>query len=672
MEINGLEGFRYSITGLANGKSTSFRYANTASLTVTMAATYDNLIQFHQNRLRSESKSNNSEQMCRNSLTALRGFLQWLGKSGSSPIGEEFSAGFADSLARHLRSLALSPRSVSDRKSLLNGWRTSFDLFGVAPEVTVRGRERRSAAVLPVETTPFERGLRSALKQANMSPKKAALLAGVSTSALGRWSRGALPNIRSESTLEKLEVVLGLSPGTLQQLYRESLGQLAAIHPNSFRARAKERRKLTYLLKAADITAKLLTQWGSLARHKTAASVRGSKRSQRGRWSVSGPAALCLKPMPGINVFDGNYIGAASANWSHVVSYLGFLQLSQEDAGYGVSPAQVQTLGWLAIPEAIEAFLEFGKTRSGGLVHTGHAVFAGFVASLCHPAHGYFTQHPELLADIPPNVVRERSWEELNRECLAVAQDWKAICTDVSRDPVQPIQSLLDSPEPLAPILRAMERIRALARGATAGGKEEAVARRNELLLGVMISNPLRRKNLIALTYKADNTGSLYRSTAGEWRIGIASRDFKNGKKRGTTHRYDVAIASWLGPLMTDYVEHFRPVLLGESSADNLFVSSRDGRALTNMTHVVHKLTRSHIVGSGGFGPHSFRHLVASDWLRRNPNDFLTVAELLNDTLEVVMKTYAHLKKDDALTRHSSQLKDLLPAYLFEGMQCPK
>ena len=91
MKINGLEGFRYSITGLLNEKSNSFQHANTASLTVTMAATYDNLIQFHQKRIRSETNSNNPEQMCRNSLTALRGFLQWLGKSGSSPIGAEFS-----------------------------------------------------------------------------------------------------------------------------------------------------------------------------------------------------------------------------------------------------------------------------------------------------------------------------------------------------------------------------------------------------------------------------------------------------------------------------------------------------------------------------------------------------------------------------------------------------
>lgn len=669
MEINGLEGFRYSITGLANGKSTSFRYANTASLTVTMAATYDNLIQFHQNRIRSESNSNNPEQICRNSLTALRGFLQWLGKSGSSPIGAELGVEFDDALSRHLRALALSPRSVSDRKSLLNGWRASFELLGVSPEVTVRGRERRSAAFVPEEPTHFEQGLRSALKQANMSPKKAAMLAGVSPSALGRWTRGALPNTRSEATLNKLEVVLGLSSGTLQRLYLDSMRKLAPTHPNTFRARMSERRKLTYVLKSGDITAKLLAQWYSLVRHKTSASARGSKRSNRGRWTISGPAAECIRPMPGIDVFDGHYIGAATVNWAHVGSYLGFLRLSKDEGGFGVNTAKVQTLGWLAIPEAIEAFFYFRKNQSGGLVHAGHSVFASFVASLCHPCHGYFTQHPELLEDVAQDAVRGRSWEQLNQECLAVANDWKAICTDVSRDPVQPIQSLLDSPEPLAPVLRAMERIRALARGATAGSKEEAIARRNELLLGVLLSNPLRRKNIVALTYKADNTGSIYRTGAKEWRIRIASRDFKNGKKRGAAQRYDVAIASWLGPLVTDYVEHFRPVLLGASTADNFFLSSRDGRPLTDMTHVVHKLTRTHIAGSGGFGPHSFRHLVATDWLRRNPNEFLTVAELLNDTLEVVMKSYAHLKKDDALTRHSSQLRDLLPPYLTEGVQ---
>ena len=82
------------------------------------------------------------------------------------------------------------------------------------------------------------------------------------------------------------------------------------------------------------------------------------------------------------------------------------------------------------------------------------------------------------------------------------------------------------------------------------------------------------------------------------------------------------------------------------------------------MSHGVLDLTRTHIPGCGGFGPHAFRHLVATDWLRRNPNDFLTVAELLNDSLPVVMKTYAHLKQETALARHSDQLQALLPAYL--------
>lgn len=74
--------------------------------------------------------------------------------------------------------------------------------------------------------------------------------------------------------------------------------------------------------------------------------------------------------MPGIDVFDGNYIGAASVNWGHVVSYLGFLRLSKDEGGLGVHVERVQTLGWLAIPEAVEAFFEFRKNKSGGLIHS--------------------------------------------------------------------------------------------------------------------------------------------------------------------------------------------------------------------------------------------------------------------------------------------------------------
>jgi integrase len=75
------------------------------------------------------------------------------------------------------------------------------------------------------------------------------------------------------------------------------------------------------------------------------------------------------------------------------------------------------------------------------------------------------------------------------------------------------------------------------------------------------------------------------------------------------------------------------------------------------------KLTKRLIPGSGGIRPHAFRHLVATDWLTRFPNDFLTVAELLNDSLEVVMKAYSHLKKDTAFSRYEEHVNRMMKSH---------
>lgn len=57
---------------------------------------------------------------------------------------------------------------------------------------------------------------------------------------------------------------------------------------------------------------------------------------------------------------------------------------------------------------------------------------------------------------------------------------------------------------------------------------------------------------------------------------------------------------------------------------------------------------------------HAFRHLVATDWLSQHPNDFLTVAELLNDKLDTVIRNYAHLKRDTSFSRYEQHINQVL------------
>lgn len=663
MEINHLENLRYSITNIVNGKSLALIHPMQASLTVTMSATYQQLINAHLARLRNEGQLEAESQVVRNHLTAIRAYLKTLRKSETSPIGEEFSSEYSGSVARHLGELSISQRSKSDRRSLLNSWRTTFDMMGVAPEVCVRGRERRRADVSLHTATPFEKGLKEALRNARLAPKRAAILAGISPSALGRWTRGALPNLRSTETLKKLELVLGLPSGHLTGLLAQTMGTLTPHVPNHYRERQRERCKLDFRFKVNELSIDFRNEWSAFLAHKTNVSTGGGKRYKNGRWTatsgVDTPHAVA-----GINTVGQNYYASAQISWGHVSSYLGFLRLPIDQGGYGVDSANVQTLAWLVVPDAIDSYLHFQEERSEGLKHTGHAIFCGLVASLAHPEHGYLAQQ-SMLHKLPQAVVCDSTWEELCDKSLKTAREWKSASTDISRDPTKPIQFLLDQEQPLKPIVKAMRELRLRGDNALRNSIEEAIARRDELLLGLLMSNPLRKKNIVELTYRPDNSGNVYQSAAGEWRIRLLRTDFKSGRarKKRSSREYDVRVASWLSELISDYVTHFRPILARSGASDRFFLS-RKGRSYDDLTKRVSVLTKELIPGSGGFGPHAFRHLVATDWLTKNPNDFLTVAELLNDTLAVVMSTYAHLKQDDALTRHATQLEPLMPEYL--------
>ena len=90
------------------------------------------------------------------------------------------------------------------------------------------------------------------------------------------------------------------------------------------------------------------------------------------------------------------------------------------------------------------------------------------------------------------------------------------------------------------------------------------------------------------------------------------------------------------------------------------FLLSANGKRFNGLSHHLAKLTKRLIPGCGGIRSHAFRHLVATDWLTRFPNDFLTVAELLHDSLEVVLRDYAHLKKDSAFSRYEAHVNRMM------------
>lgn len=628
-----------------------------------MAATYQQLITFHQERIQLETRAPDPTQILRNHMTALRSYIASIGKTETSPVGVEMSTEFHEGLRAHIAAAGISERSSADRRSMLNGWKTSFDLMQVAPEARTRGRERRRADVSAREQNLFERGLKSALRAAGLAPRRAAMLAGISTAAIGRWTRGAIPNVRpNSSSILRLEKVLGVQNGHLSSLLQQTRQRLEPVSRNEFRARLRANKATPFrTLSQADVSECLFHQWQSFADYKTALRAGNLLRNPRSRWTASGGSG-CHQPRPGIDSFNGIYYASANIAWSHLRAYYGFLLLSKEHGGYGLEKSRVQTLAWLAVPEAVDAYLEFRTTRSNGQRHGGHAAFATFIATMNHGETGYLTQNSQFLDDVPAEHRGNRNWLELCQASLIAAKDWNRASQEVSRIAAEPIQSMLDLEAPLQPVFNAMQALRRRSELAPSGSLDEAGARRDELILGFLISNPLRSKNIIELTYRPDNMGELYESSPHKWRVRLAKMKNRANPKAS---RYDVAVADWLNCLITDYIKYFRPTLESGQGSDKAFLTRRGGK-MTGLGQRIQRMTRELIPGTGGFGPHAFRHLVATDWLHRNPNDYLTVALLLNDTLEVVMNTYAHLKRDQALARHSQQLAPMLPDYLLQ------
>jgi integrase len=208
-----------------------------------------------------------------------------------------------------------------------------------------------------------------------------------------------------------------------------------------------------------------------------------------------------------------------------------------------------------------------------------------------------------------------------------------------------------------------MRKLRTIGDASLTGSIQEAVARRNEILLGILISNPLRSKNLITLTFKPDNTGDVFRSETGQWRIRIPASRMKN-RKRLKKKLYNVPIAAWLYPLIEDYINIFRPTLGIDRKSDSFFLSNKGSR-FDALNKMIFTITRTMIPGCSGFGPHALRHLVATDWLTKHPNDFGTVSELLNDTIEVIMNNYVHLRQDVAFLRYEEYVQVMLPGGVY-------
>lgn len=602
---------------------------------------------------RKVNTENLNEQTAANRATALRGFLKANHIRLEDVVGDEMRMLYPEAVERFVNALmqeGKTPRSISNTRSALKTWK---DIIVVYDTVQAQNKEG---------PTPFVQALKSILE--NQSPTAVAKGAGIPKSMLFGWLRGKLPRLRNCKYLLRLEAYFGLHRDSLVHLSgmktkarSESVGGGSA--PLEYRDRIGTLTTAPFCLKP-DLDSPLRHQWTDLLRYKTTA-IPPYKRTRRGQWRFSPCPLTPDTPCNWWSFLDGREVASARIAWAKISAYLGWLRLPQKLGGVGMHDDIVQTLAWIAVPDFLESFLDWSRDRIGKR-NQGAIQHLALIASLVRPRFGYLRQRRELQLTLPERY-QDVDWDDLcDRQFEQTEQLVSAYANEVevSRDSFAPIRHIIEMPQPMDAVADMVQRMRA---DRPIGNiKREAVWARDLVLIKVLSSNALRRRNLAHLTWKPDNTGDLYQRSDKSWWIMLPKRKFKNTGGAAGDQVYDCQVHPSAWDDIERYLHIFRPILM-RAPTDLVFVagtcywSHEVHTPWTGLSERVRELTSKYLANCDGIGSHAFRHLLATGILKADGGDIKTAALALNDRTNTVEKHYAGLRSGDAAMRIAKLLE---------------
>ena len=596
-----------------------------------------------------------------NLKSALIQFIGGLGISELDVVGTELGNSYYKLEARHLAAMRVDGRNeqaIRDRKSRLKKWHAlSLKL-------------QRELAAETGAPSPFQKALLQALPR-GITVRSVADQAGISSSAIKRWKSGVLPSHRSIVSVRRLETFLALQPGCLVDLIHSNNNELAHQPPQleklAYRVRLARQAANPYRLQV--IPQDLRSQWLQFVAYKTAPISLKFQRSTKGRWKVSRMQTHSNKTILKrwyAHTSSCHYVPTANVAWVHVAGYLGWLKNVAQSTG--VPDEKLENLVWLTDIDLVGRYIEWRIERSGGKINGGISSLISFILTLIHPVTGYLTQLVETGFSLP-TPLNLKDWQS---RCQLAFETFKKLkrslqaVENMSRNPFDPIRDVISLVDPMAALQDMRHRMR-IARP-TAGTITEAIWGRDILLIQLLMSSPLRLKNLRELTYHTDNSGNLYSVRDGEWRLRIDREDFKNSEYTAKERPFDIGLDTSLIADIKNYLKVFRPLLARQSATHNhlLFLSSSkknadDDESWVSLSRHVAALTKRYLMKCPGVGTHAIRHIVATAIVKKT-GQYGTAARVLNDKESTIEKSYAHLVAEDG----HKQYRSLFPN-IFSG-----
>lgn len=612
----------------------------------------------------------------RNLASALRGWVTTHGFVPERVVGEDFTTDFDRLFARYCHAISgrQAVRTQRDRQEQLLRWKH------------IAGLVRQRDTLPPT----FAGALASALRASPLLSSAIAQRVGLDRRTLDQWSTGSRTPCKTPlDQLKTLESVLELPNGALvsrlpparRARYERGSAKRA---PNSFTLtrRAQRRRVGVFALQP---TPKIVAQWQDLIAHKT--NLTREHARARNTWRLKPLHRVGFVPNA-MMMHSGQVCATAGVQWNHASCYLGWLALASPE-GPGLARDTVDTMAHFANPDLFIRYVRWRIGYSGGKFHNGIKCLFQMVESLLRPLTGFLWLRPDLRQTVPELNLLDSTSEDCSEEarwqrhCEAVRaklHSFRVSAADsmgirLSRDPTERMTVVLNDPFPLKRLVAFVEKLET-------SGPPPAHQRtfcawiRDVALCRMLISNPLRINHFVTMTFRADGSGNLVRVAQGRFRLKFSPSDFKN-EKGAARDPYNVEVDTTAGNWIERYLTEARPYLVGAQETDRLFLPSSGGGGITRgafleelglqrnpgwdslgMSGRIKSLTGSYIENCPGFGPHAFRHIIATDHLRRHPGDYPTVATLLHDRLETVLQCYGHLRVDDGLRALASGIHE--------------
>ncbi|HWS86445.1 MAG TPA: hypothetical protein VN282_05760 [Pyrinomonadaceae bacterium] len=638
-----------------------------------------------------------AEQIKRNHRTALN---DWMSRRGVSPldvVGREFGEDFAAELERHQSYLRAKPhnrkgkvvkgladKTVENRISILGQWRDSWlasvnFVGGAASWKTISEALKDLAGSRSMTAYAFSKAV------------------GVDDCTFLHWFLGESNPSNREKTVKafrSIERYCGLKEGELISLIRtvsrprRGVGTGGPRSQHSLRQEraTSERYKMNVFpprLQAEfdgwfDLMTPMLEPEGGLRRN--------------GHWFIDPETRECPTAVRNKSLLAGffgylclpvNGRRFPIPKWKREAQ-AGVEEGEDAEVGYTVVCGEgfnqnSLTLALVSDVSLVKRFLEFGRVRAGGHFNGDTVHFLNMCCTLLREGTGYIRQHPEYGQRLPQPV----SAEEWDGRCASAHRRFRDVLLDLnknhlvrqSRDVSEPIDFILNDAHPIHYLYELADLMEGDLPGPPAKYKR-AMSYRDMFLVRFLTANPLRIKHFSKMTWKADNTGNLYQERDGSWWLRFPKETFKNRKvlrKDIFAKEYRAALPPSLWPYVETYLFEHRPLLLGADRCDYVFRPGPRGGTLRHKTGDTNPMRKEslsdilhwhakHYLRCMGFGAHAYRHIIATDFLKNNPDGLMIAASLLHDRPETILRYYGHVQHGDYfrhwLDYHEAQLAE--------------